>query len=167
MSRTRAPTKLGRNTSLIDIGDSGIWNKTGVYLIEGEKRCLIDSGTKAEAPRIVATLREMGAFPPDTIILTHSHFDHAQGIPVLRDEAAKEHRSIEVLASREAIPLLADPSYQEVFGPGPYASITDVTPLDEGDSVDLGTTTLRISIDLRLVKGTSIAPIWRVERMNG
>lgn len=144
MPTTREPTKLDRNTSLIDIGEGGIWSKTGVYLIEGEKRCLIDSGTKAEAPRIVRTLREMGAFPPDTIIVTHSHHDHAQGIPVLRDEAAKEHRSIEVLASREAIPLLADPSYQEVFGPGPYASITDVAPLDEGDSVDLGSTTLRI-----------------------
>ena len=144
MLATREPTRLDRSTALIDIGESGIWNKTGVYLIEGDRRCLIDSGTKSAAPRIVRTLKEMGTFPPDIIIITHSHHDHAQGIPILRDEASKEHKSIEVMASREAIPLLADPSYQEVLGPGPYASITDVAPLDEGDSVDLGSTKLRI-----------------------
>ena len=142
MSATREPVKLDRNTTLIDIGDGGIWNKTSVYLIEGDRRCLIDSGTKADAPRIVKTLKEMGAFPPDVIIVTHSHHDHAQGIPILRDEAAKEHKSVEVLASQEAIPLLADPFYQKVFGPVPYASITDVAPLDESDSVDLGSTKL-------------------------
>jgi glyoxylase-like metal-dependent hydrolase (beta-lactamase superfamily II) len=144
MPVTREPVRLDRNTTLIDIGDSGVWNKTGLYLIEADRRCLIDSGAKADAPRIFETLKEMGAFPPDVIIVTHSHYDHAQGIPFLRAEAAKEQKSIDVLASREAIPLLADPSYQEVFGPGPYASITDVTPLDEGDTVDLGSTKLSI-----------------------
>ena len=144
MPATRPPIRLDPSTTLIDTGDSGVWNKTGVYLIEADKRCLIDSGTKQDAPRIVRTLKQMDAFPPDIVLLTHSHHDHAQGIPVLREEAAREHKVIEVLASREAISLLADPSYQQVFGPGPYASIADVATLDQGDTVDLGSTTLRI-----------------------
>lgn len=144
MPSMREAIQLDNNTTLIDTANSGIWNKTGVYLIEGDRRCLIDSGTKADAPRIVRVLKEMGAFPPDIVILTHSHYDHAQGIPILRDEAARERKHIEVMASRKAIPLLEDPSYQQVFGPGPYASITDVAALDEGDGVDLGGRTLRI-----------------------
>jgi glyoxylase-like metal-dependent hydrolase (beta-lactamase superfamily II) len=144
MMAIRDPIELDPTTTLIDIGDGGVWRKTGVYLIEGDRKCLVDGGTKAEAPRIIRTLKEMGAFPPDIIILTHSHHDHAQGIPVLREAAAREGKTIEVLASSEAIPLLADPSYQEVFGPGPYASIVDATPVDEGDSVNLGNTKLSI-----------------------
>ena len=144
MPTPRPPTRLDRDTFLIDIGEGGVWNKTGVYLIQGERTCLIDSGTKAEAPRLVRTLRQMGAFPPDVIVVTHSHHDHAQGIPLLRAKAAREQKRIEVLASREALPLLADPSYQEVLGHAPSASITDVAALDEGDAVDLGSTTLRV-----------------------
>jgi glyoxylase-like metal-dependent hydrolase (beta-lactamase superfamily II) len=112
MPRIRKPAKIDRDASLIDIGDSGIWNSTGVYLIGGDRTCLIDAGTQVDAARIIQTLRETGAFPPDVILLTHSHYDHAQGVPVMRAEASKEGKSIEVLASREAVPLLREPSYR-------------------------------------------------------
>jgi glyoxylase-like metal-dependent hydrolase (beta-lactamase superfamily II) len=144
MPAVREPMRVDRSTTLIDIGDSGVWQKTGVYLIEGDRSCLIDSGTKVDAPRVVSALKKIDAFPPDMIILTHSHYDHAQGVPILREEAARAGKSIAVLASREGVSLLADPSYNRAFGPGPYAGITDVSLLDEGDTVDLGCTTLRI-----------------------
>jgi len=89
-------------------------------------------------------LKDLDAFPPDIIIPTHAHYDHTQGIPVLREAAAQAGKSIEVMASHEAIPLLRDPSYQEGPGYGPFQSITDVTPLDDGSVVDLGGSALTV-----------------------
>jgi glyoxylase-like metal-dependent hydrolase (beta-lactamase superfamily II) len=51
---------------------------------------------------------------------------------------------MEVLASQQAIPLLADPSFNAPFGKGPYESIQKVTALNEGDTLDLGGLTLRM-----------------------
>ena len=144
MPAIRQPGRVNENTTLIDLGMSGVAGAAAVYLIESGKKCLIDGGARTEASRLVKALRELGSFPPDIIIATHAHYDHAQGIPILRKEAARERKSIEVLASEKAIPLLEDPSYNEVFDAGPYEGIRDVTPLKEGDTVDLGGITLRI-----------------------
>ena len=144
MAAIRKSGKINDNTSLIDIGMMGVSGVTAMYLINDEKKCLIDGGTRTEAKRIINSLNEMNAFPPDMIIVTHSHWDHTQAIPTLRKEAAKLGKTIEVMASEAAIPLLADQSYNDVFESGPYENIRDVTALKEGDGVDLGKTTLRI-----------------------
>jgi glyoxylase-like metal-dependent hydrolase (beta-lactamase superfamily II) len=144
MSAIREPGRINANTTLIDIGMYGVTGVTAVYLIEGERTCLIDGGTRTEASRIVRALRELNAFPPDIILLTHSHYDHVQGVPELRKEAAKEGKRIDVMASHRAIPLLEDQSYNNVFDAGPYANITDVLPLQEGEMVDLGGPTLSV-----------------------
>lgn len=83
MSAIRQPGRISENTTLIDIGMYGVAGAAAVYLIEGDKKCLIDGGTRTEAPQVVETLRELDAFPPDIIIATHAHYDHAQGIPIL------------------------------------------------------------------------------------
>ena len=144
MSAIRETGKINDNTSLIDIGMMGVAGVTAMYLIEDEKKCLVDGGTRTEAKRIIHTLKEMNAFPPDIVIITHSHWDHTQAIPILRQEAAKQGETIEVLASEAAIPLLADQSYNDVFESGPYENITDVKALKEGDVVELGKAHLQI-----------------------
>ena len=144
MPITRSPIPLDSSTFLIDVGQDGLWNANGVYLIEADRRCLIDGGTQADAPRVVQTLREMGAFPPDVVVLTHSHHDHAQGIPLLREEAARAGKGLEVYASRKALAALAEPPQTGFQGAVPHASIRDVIPLDEGDTLDLGSTRLRV-----------------------
>jgi glyoxylase-like metal-dependent hydrolase (beta-lactamase superfamily II) len=144
MAAIRYPGKINENTTLIDIGMYGVAGAAAVYLVEDDKKCLVDGGTRTEASRLVKTLRQMDAFPLDIIIATHAHYDHVQGIPLLRKEAARKGKRIEVLASQKAIPLLEDQSYNKVFDAGPYEGIQDVTPLKEGDTVDLGGITLRI-----------------------
>ncbi|OGO66812.1 MAG: hypothetical protein A2Z49_02260, partial [Chloroflexi bacterium RBG_19FT_COMBO_56_12] len=109
----------------------------------GEKTCLIDGGTRTEAPRIVKMLRALDAFPPDYVIITHPHWDHAQGVPRIRRAVPGQYK-MEVLASQQAIPLLADPSFNAPFGREPYESIQNVTALNEGDTLDLGGLTLRM-----------------------
>jgi glyoxylase-like metal-dependent hydrolase (beta-lactamase superfamily II) len=140
----RKPGKINENTTLLDIGMFGIYGVTGVYLVQGTRKCLIDAGTHTQAAQLVKMLTELSAFPPDLVILTHPHWDHAQGIPGLRMAAAQQGKQIEVLAAEDAIPLLAEPSFNDVFGHGPYESIRDVTPVAEGDSIDLGGLSLSI-----------------------
>lgn len=144
MSSIRQSGKINDNTTLIDIGMQDVHGLAAVYLIRGARTCLIDSGTRTEAPRLIKMLTEMDAFPPDLIIATHPHWDHTQGIPRLRQEASRQGKKIEVLASAEALPLLADASFNNVFGGGPYENIQDVTPIVEGDTIDLGGISLRM-----------------------
>ncbi|MCP4133712.1 MAG: MBL fold metallo-hydrolase [bacterium] len=139
MGKSWSTEKINGDTTLIDIGMYSVKGITAVYLIKGEnKTCLIDGGTKEEASNIIAALKELGEFPPDIIIPTHSHFDHCQAIPAMRKKAAKEQKTITVMASEAAVPLLADQSYNEVLVKGPHPNITDVEPLKEGDTLDLG-----------------------------
>lgn len=145
MAAIRREGKINENTTLIDIGLFGIAGGCAIYLIEGKKKCVIDGGTRSEASRIYKTLKGMNAFPPDIIILTHSHYDHTQAVPYLCKKAAKEKSSIEIMASQRAIPLLKDQSFNKVFNPKEhFENIEDVTPLNEGDIVDLGGITLKI-----------------------
>ena len=144
MASFRLPDKINEDTTLVDIGMEGIYGLTAIYLIRGARKCLIDAGTRTDAPRLVKLLKELDAFPLDLIIITHPHWDHAQGIPFLRQEALRQGSKIEVMASSEAIPLLADAYFNEAFDRGPYESIQDVTPVMEGDTIDLGGIALRI-----------------------
>ena len=144
MTAVRKTGKVNDNTCLIDIGMMGVAGVTAVYLIEDEKTCLIDGGTKGEASRIINFLKAQDAFPPDIIIVTHSHWDHTQGIPRIRKEAARLGKTLEIVASEKAIPLLGDQSYNTVFEAKTYENIVDVTPVKEGDVIDIGRTTLRV-----------------------
>ncbi len=144
MSAGELIQKINDNTTLVDTGMYGVAGVAGVYLVEGERKCLIDSGSRKEAKRLINILKSLNAFPPDLIIVTHAHYDHAQGVPLFRREAEKAGKKIEVMAYQEAVPLLADASYNELFNEGPYESITGVAPLQEGDTVDMGGLTLKI-----------------------
>ena len=63
MPITREPVQLDPSTFLIDTGGMGVWNYTGVYLIEAEKRCLIDAGNRGDAPRVIQTESENASRP--------------------------------------------------------------------------------------------------------
>lgn len=144
MSAMRRPGKVNDDTTLIDTGMGGRDGVTAVYLVRADRTCLIDAGAAAEAPHLVEMLQELDAFPPDVIVVTHPHWDHSQGIPLLRQEAESTGRTIEVVAAAEAIPLLADAHFNDDYGGAPYASIHDVTPVVDGGTIDLGGITLQI-----------------------
>jgi glyoxylase-like metal-dependent hydrolase (beta-lactamase superfamily II) len=144
MTAIRKPGKINQDTTMIDIGMYGVAGVTAVYVIRGERTCLIDSGTRTEASTLIKALKRLDVFPPDIIVLTHSHYDHAQGVLSLRREADKQGKTIDVMASHHAIPLLEDQSYNKAFDAGPYENITDVAPLEENDTVELGSTRLRV-----------------------
>lgn len=145
MTHVGVPLELDSSTSIIDIGYFNAVGTCSTYLIKGERTCIIDTGTAAEVPTLCKGLRAANAYPPDIIALTHSHFDHCQGVPKLRELAAKEGTEIEVMASEAGIGFLADQSFNRVFDKkGRYEDIPDVTPLKEGDVIDLGGETLKV-----------------------
>jgi len=140
----RRPGEIAAGTTLIDTGMGGNSGITAVFLIKGERTCLVDAGAPAEAQRLIEQLDALHAFPPDVIVVTHPHWDHAQGIPALRREAERRGARIDVMALVEAVPLLADASFNDDYGAGQFASVSGVTPLREGDAVDLGGWSLRV-----------------------
>jgi len=138
-------SKIDENTFLIDFELFGIRRAGAVYFLKADKSCLIDSGTTKEARKILKALDSIGAFPPDIIILTHSHFDHAQGTPILCREAEKRNKKITVMASEKAISNLKDQSWNRVFDEKhKFENILNVEPLKEGQTIDLGGIELKI-----------------------
>jgi len=137
--------RLNENAHLIDCELFGIREAGAVYLVRANKSCLIDAGTRAEAGVIVRELDALGAFPPDILILTHCHFDHAQGTPALCQEAEKRGKAITVMASVKGVSSLHDQSWNSVFDDKhQYENITDVTPLEDGQTVDLDGLCLKV-----------------------
>lgn len=145
MTAIRETGRINENTILIDTGLYGVTGGMAAYLIEAGKKCLIDCGSRDDAPRVIRTLEEFNAFPPDIILITHSHFDHCQAIPIIRKQATKIHKKIQVMASEKAIPLLENQSYNQFFFPKKqFSNINDVIPLRNGEIIDLEGVTLKI-----------------------
>ena len=124
MTAIREPGKINENTTLIDATLQGVGRVSAVYLLKGEKTCLIDAGTRKGANKIVQALEDLNIGPPDILILTHSHWDHCQGIPILIKYAERNNKQIEIMASEKSIPLLQDQSFNNVFGGSSFENLT-------------------------------------------
>ncbi|MFW9825771.1 MAG: MBL fold metallo-hydrolase [Candidatus Thorarchaeota archaeon] len=145
MTAIRKLGKINDHTFLIDANMMGIPGILSIFLIDDDKTCLIDTGTHIEARKTLRKLKELNMFPPDIIILTHSHWDHVQAVPFLSQRAKKEGKEIEIFAAASAIPHLRDQSFNAVFETGPFNNIEDeIIPLKEGDSIELGKISLHI-----------------------
>jgi len=142
-------SRIDAHTWLIDAGLYGLAGAAAVYLVRGSERsCLVDAGPRVDAAAhpgpIVRTLDRLRLFPPDLVILTHAHHDHAHGVPALRRAAARQGRRMEVLASWQALPLLEGVVHHRPPGSGEFEAIAGVTPVREGDRLDLGGVVLRV-----------------------
>jgi len=78
--------------------------RTGcAYLIRGTKAAVVDAGTAASAPRLLASLRGLRL---EYLFITHVHLDHAGGA----GHVVRAHPEATVVAHPRAIPHLADPT---------------------------------------------------------
>lgn len=144
MSQSRT-VSINPHTTLIDLELFGLRRVGAVYFLRGERSCLVDTGTAAETRGLIRALDSIGGFPPDVIVLTHSHYDHSQGAPRLCREARRRGKNIQVMASEKALPNLRDQSWNRVFDDKhSYANIPGVVPLRDGQTLDLGGVALRI-----------------------
>ena len=110
-----------------------------IYVIENNgMRLMIDVGETLKARKVIKKLKDFGLYPIHKIVLTHSHWDHAQGISKLY--SSMKDLDVEVLASENAVKNLIHPEkmvkgfegFDEVY---PFEG--DITPLKEGDIIDI------------------------------
>ncbi len=129
--------KFNDNTYLIDGGLFRMKGTLSLYVIENEgMRMMVDTSSDLAARKIVKKLKAFELFPIHKILLTHAHWDHMQGVGKLK-KLMKE-TNIEVLASEHAIDNLKNPGkMNDIFEYGRTNPVENVTPLKEGDVIDL------------------------------
>ena len=116
----------------------GVPKLLSIYIIENEgMRLMIDVGDALKARTNIKKLKDLGLYAIHKIVLTHSHWDHAQGLTKLIK--LMKDLDVEILASENAIDNLRHPDkINEGLGEHtafPYEG--EVTPLKEGDIIDL------------------------------
>ena len=135
--------KFNDNSYLIDDMIFRLPGQLSLYIIENKgMRMMIDAGEELAARKIVKKLKDFGAYPIHKILLTHSHFDHVQAVGKLK-KLMKEI-DIEVLASERAIINLKNPEKMNEYFGYIVDPIENVTPLNEGDIIDLNGLKLEI-----------------------
>ncbi len=142
MGMIRQEGKIDGHTYLIDAVHQGVERGHAVFILKSSDggTCLIDSGTKDSAKIIYEKLKDLGAWPVERIIITHSHWDHTQGIGFLRKKTTETNNTPEVFASEKAGPFLADQSFNLCFGTdqAPYDNVDGVLPLQDGQTIEVG-----------------------------
>ena len=79
------PVEVAENVSMIDDQLYSVPQHGSVYLLNEEKKALIDSGPVTSARVVLDGIRESGVRPEDIdyLIVTHIHLDHGGGAGVL------------------------------------------------------------------------------------
>ena len=139
-----AEGKFNDNTYLIDgIPLFGAQGSVAIYAIENEgETILIDASFSLMARRVVAKLKEFDIYPAQKILLTHSHFDHIQGVNRLNK--LMKDVDIEVFASSNAIKHLKSPNFMNDVFEAKVKPFENATPLSEGDIIDLNGLELKV-----------------------
>ena len=84
--------KFNDNSYLIDTRLMNQEKNLAHYVIENDgMRLMIDIGISSiSARRMVKRMKDMGIFPIHKIILTHSHWDHMQGVEIIKNAKFEE-----------------------------------------------------------------------------
>ncbi len=128
--------KFNDNSYLIDGMVFRLPGQLSLYVIENKgMRMMIDIGDELAVRKVIKKLRNFGLYPIHKILLTHSHFDHVQGVEKFKK--LMNENNIEVLASENAIQNLELPEAMNKYFGYTIDPIKDVTPLKEGDIIDL------------------------------
>jgi glyoxylase-like metal-dependent hydrolase (beta-lactamase superfamily II) len=135
--------RFNQNTYLIDGELYRMKGNIALYVVENEgMRMMIDVGEALMAKKVLRKLVDLDLYPIHKILLTHSHFDHVQGVGKLKK--LMKDTEIEILASEKAIDNLKNPEKMNKDLGYIVDPIENVTPLKEGDIIDLNGLKLEI-----------------------
>jgi glyoxylase-like metal-dependent hydrolase (beta-lactamase superfamily II) len=136
--------KFNENWYLIDAQMFGMKKNATIYIIENKgSRLMIDTTTPALMMRkIIKKIKRLGLYPIQKLLLTHSHWDHIEGVQKLKSYMSGNE--IEIFASELAIDNLENPfSMNQEYGVN-IEAIDNVIPLKDGDIIDLNGLELEI-----------------------
>jgi len=131
--------KYDDNYYLIDAMTMGMQKFLSIYIIEHKgMRVMVDVGETLKVRKILKKLKDLGLYPIHKLVLTHSHWDHAQGLSKLIN--SMKESDIEVLASENAVDNLKHPErmlkgFENMGDLYPFEE--EITPLKEGDIIDI------------------------------
>ena len=135
--------KFDENTWLIDGYMFGGEGNLSLYVIENNgTRMMIDASEKVAVPKIIEKLKEFNIYPIHKIFLTHSHFDHTDGVHEF--QKLIKDTDIEVLASENAIENLKDPNKINGVFAAETEPIEGVTPLKDDQIINLNGLELKV-----------------------
>jgi glyoxylase-like metal-dependent hydrolase (beta-lactamase superfamily II) len=99
---------VAENIYLIDDQVCSIPKMGGVYLLNEEKKALIDSGPPNSASVVLDGIRKVGVNPADIsyIIVTHIHLDHAGGAGVLLEDMPQARVVVHHKGARHLVKLV-------------------------------------------------------------
>ena len=108
----------------------GISRLLSIYIIENNgMRLMVDVGETLKVRMVIKKLKDFGLYPIHKIVLTHSHWDHAQGLSKINK--FMKDLDVEILASENAIDNLRHPEKMIDGFDG-----LNINPF-EGDIIDL------------------------------
>jgi glyoxylase-like metal-dependent hydrolase (beta-lactamase superfamily II) len=135
--------KFNDNSYLLDGELYRMKGNLAIYVVENEgMRVMIDTPSELMVRKFIKKLKSFGLFPIHKIILTHSHFDHVQGVGKLK--RMNEEVPIEVMASEKAIENLKNPDVMNKDFGYVVKPVENVKPLKEGDIIDVNGLKLEI-----------------------
>jgi glyoxylase-like metal-dependent hydrolase (beta-lactamase superfamily II) len=156
--------KFNDNCYLIDGMTMGLPKFSSIYVIEHKGiRIMIDVGEALKARKIIKKLKDFGLFPIHKIVLTHSHWDHAQGLSKIYN--LMKDQDVEILASENAVENLKYPEKMikgfERFGET-YPFEGEITPLKEGNIIDIN----GLELEVRNLFGHTMDSIGLLDKTN-
>ncbi len=100
--------EVGENVYLIDDQVCSIPKMGSVYLLNEEKKALVDSGPPSSASVVLDGIRKVGVRPEDInyIIVTHVHVDHAGGAGVLLKDMPRAQVIVHHMGARHLLKLV-------------------------------------------------------------
>jgi glyoxylase-like metal-dependent hydrolase (beta-lactamase superfamily II) len=150
--------KVADGLFLLDTLMSGRSNYTSLYLVQGERSALLDSGVSVTAPNVLCAVEQAGVDPGSLswIALTHAHYDHAGGAhELLRLLGERGNREVRVACGEKPAAylgradicekLMRSGRATEGVQAGEMLPITRdrITVMKHGDTLDLGGQTVR------------------------
>lgn len=99
----------------------GGWDElNAVFLVDGDRPCLVETGPQLDVERVIAALSAQGLDPDQLayVVLTHIHLDHGGGV----GDIAKRFPKAQVICHPRGLRHLADPTRlvaaaANVYGP--------------------------------------------------
>ncbi len=143
MVHIREEGKFNENAYLLDAEFLKTEKTCGIYIIENEGiRMMIDAGEALSVRKIIKKLKAFNIYPIHKILLTHIHWDHIQGVHKIK--RLIKVVDIEVLAHKNGLVPLKNPTRLNNFFGYHVDPIEEVTPLKQNDIIDLNGLELKV-----------------------